>query len=430
MGWLKGVLKRLWILVLVVAVLRVATAIVSAKEGIFADFPSDLGYVKTISLLDWAWSFCVGLLITLAVQHGRPPSDGSHTREQFSRLLSKLSFVIVAIFVPMMISDAGLGLFQGRVLTEAASIALADGLFQFITLGLPVFLLACVTRNLTEALAAAFVVTLGDIAATILLGVPSFSPLAVGGMVWIVTALKAALIVIGILIIVPLASFGFLRAARVLLAIGVVLVLSLPFLPRESTFAIQQRLSAKPAAGEAIAIGFDSAEPRVKSEYPDNPRSPFLYLPLRVSGVPRYSILKTDWLEIRVTDLEGHLLYTHRPMALSYGSFFDSDQSDQDVLNVRTNSNALQAVHKRQLFGVPGDVYAKIKDQPVRIEANYAFTVLNSRPDGNHRRDGRIWESERIWHMCDEEQQGLRQSCRGILLSRYRRTGLHDIHNH
>ena len=144
-----------WKLFLAVAAIEFLPAIIRVKLGFFGEDPTleyllaPLGYIVILA----------SALMTIAVvQQDSIPS----VREDWltrpvprgDLLSAKLFFAVVLVQVTVFAADIFLGIATGFPLGPALSAALAHNLYWVLVVTLPAFMLASITRNITEAIVA------------------------------------------------------------------------------------------------------------------------------------------------------------------------------------------------------------------------------------------------------------------------------------
>jgi hypothetical protein len=296
---------------------------------------------------------------------------------RWNLLLEKFLFVVLMVGGPIFVANLFQGLANGFSLQSSLLSATSHVTFLLFFLILPIFAFASVTRNMTEA----FIFGCG---CTFIIGV--FLTLAEymnasvhgtlvtvthSGIGWIGEVFRFALVAIAAGIILKLQYFRRRTAtARFLvIAFGLLILISL-FLPWKPAFAIEQRLSLKPAAGAVTVMRFDPVRGRFKSPSglapsPENVQresgdNAEVFLPLQIVGVRNDAILLTDRAEVHVVGQDGRVLYHGTGDSLAV---------------VREGPNPSEAPVYQQI-GVPMSVYLRAKDQVVRVRVDYSLTLF------------------------------------------------------
>ena len=180
-----------------------------------------------------------------------------------------------------------------------------------------------------------------------------------------------SLIQIGIILagaVTLLAVQYFLRktfAARLLTAGFVLVLLLIPPVPWQTAFAIAERLSPNPSAGNAVHLSFvadhETPPDRPVGPMPDSRVATSVLLPITVTGVPDEAILYGESSTARIVTQDENK------------SVLVRDQMGLPTLRThRVDPNKPFTY----VIAVPGDIYVRIADQPVRLEIDYQLTLL------------------------------------------------------
>jgi hypothetical protein len=371
--------KLLWPLVLLVALAHIAAASLSLIVGHFNE-PSELASISR--WLPWVALFGVALLTVLVVHQDRIPGN---TQDWLTRPLSrrdmflaKLLFVLVAVQGPLFATDAAQSLWAGFPVAESLGAALAQGAAVFCSLSLPALLLGSVTRTMVQAIfgALGLIVLVGALSVlTDLLGQQG-APLARSGLLWMRLGAWDLLAVLAtIFVLPPLFARRHLLSARMMLAGAAALVIILDVVPWRPLFAVQQWLS--PEAPGAVSLAFDPGLGRSKDDLPasafaGNGGADAIQMPLRISGLTQDGMLLLNRAEIRLTGLDGTVLYH----GFSYLSFDGAGPIADTQLEVRQAGRGDVPAHQ-VIFFRPRD-FARIKNQTVRLEIDYSLTKFRS----------------------------------------------------
>src|SRR5580700_6501116 len=293
---LRKDLKLLWRMVLGIAFLNLLHRAIQSGAGIFRNAslsPAVLlsGMLGTVSLLATA------VLIVMVVQ--QDPIPGL-TQDWLVRpirrrdlLLGKVLFVALLVQGPIFLIELGQCLAAGFPIGPSLAAPLSRSIWMLLAMDLPVLAFATLTRSLAHAAGAAIAIVVGFAVftqATILYANSLFNGL------WVTDAAQVAWSLAGVAVVLALqyyrrkttrARWGYGAAALVWTLVQ--------FLPWQPAFAIEKRLSPRPAAADAVQIAFDPAfgkfhrpagQPapvRFRASQATNDVD--VWAPLRVSGV-------------------------------------------------------------------------------------------------------------------------------------------------
>jgi hypothetical protein len=279
-------------------------------------------------------------------------------------LLSKLVSVLIMVQLPMFAADLAEGLASGFSLAQSASAAFGRSAYCFFSINLPMFAFASLTRNLMEAIVGAAAVAVGVAAlGQLTLSVDSFvNRFAID---WIDSTIRVGILVAGAAALLGMQYFRRKTLVSRWMLAGVVLLYFLvPPMPFQAAFALNQRLSLAPGAGNPVAMGFvpDKAALADRPVGPSNSRAlgnVFVLLPVRATGIPDQSVLLGDASNARLVTSSGEV----HELGYQMGFGIWNDQPGEG--------------EKPITYGirVPSALYQRIADQPLRVEIDYSLTL-------------------------------------------------------
>ena len=287
-------------------------------------------------------------------------------------LLAKVLFVVVLIQGPIFIADFVQGLAEGFPADASLAAAASRTMFLLVLVSIPLLAFASVTRNLLEAISGGVLLfLLFAIFVGLFSGDPArrFQPTLGTGMEWITVSAMALIMCVAAAILFRLQFFR--RRTFLARCFGVafaVLTLFVTFLPWQSAFAIQKSLARATGSAEAIGVSFQAGLGKVKRDA-SFPLSygvyAVVYLPMRLSELPEDSGVQSDRVQVRLTDPDGTLV-----------SALPSFPISGLQLGVRRSQGSPASQDAYQTVPIPGGLYARIKDRPVRLEINYSLTLF------------------------------------------------------
>jgi hypothetical protein len=381
--------RLLWPMALLVASLHVCAAIPRhlidrGMRTTQLEILSDL--LSALALLG------VTVLVVVAMQQDAVPGTRQdwliRPIRRLDLILGKLLFVLLMVQLPLWIADVGITLADGFTLpaagiVPAAGIAAAARNIQiFCEFALPSMMIGVVTRSFIEAFvvwAIGLVIYMGffQVFLSMLLGVKG----TVGetGAGWMFTAAFDVLALIGAALVLSLQYFARRTTlARWLVGAGGALVISVSFLPWPLAFSMQTALSPEPGAAGAIALAFDPNAGRFRLPPGAAPAvTSALHLPLNFSDLPVDSSVLMDRADVRITGLDGTTLFRGKTSISvdGRGSWFDA-HFEVHAGQGGTVQSLYQSIY------LPDDVFARLKDRPVRMAIDYSLTVFGQ--SGNY----------------------------------------------
>lgn len=363
--------KLLWKLFLAVAVIEFLPAIIRVKLGFFGEDPT-LEYL--LAPLGYIVILASALLTIAVVQLDSVPS----VREDWlvrpvprgDLLLAKLLFAVALVQAAVFSADAFLCIATGFPLGPALAAALAHNLYWIVVVTLPAFMLASITRNMTEAVVLGILGFCGAsailIAAVARGGQEAYirDTLTVGEA-WVARYCSHLLVLLGACAVLGLQYFRRKTTAVRWLAASVLLlfVAVQQFLPWPVVFAVERQTSKQPAADRSLALNFNSGagmyEDSSETGVSDRTK-PEVYLPIQVGGLPKNAVLYADKSELRIFDSDGHLVY----------------RGEGDIWNFRQTEDVKTTVYQK--LALPRSVYERLKNKPLRLEFYYSLTLFRA----------------------------------------------------
>jgi hypothetical protein len=399
MAWhiLKKDLVLLWPLVALSALAQFALVAMM----FVADRSAEAQYLLLMARL---FVIVVFLAITLAIALGVHQEPIPGTRQDWlvrpvrrlDLLLAKLLFILAAVHLPMLLGDLAQATAHGFSLGQAAAAALGRNLFVFVTLSLPAFAFAAITRTTTQFIAAGVVYFIAITGATFLLSSvarlggqeQATNPLFWTGVAWIPQAVAAAALAAGAVTALLLL---YLRR-RIALAWGILPVFAAlsalaTLLPWSWIFAVQAAASPAPAA---VDMRIDLAAPR-HSPAPGESAEDYsagagqvqlrgrsagditvetkirrvqgdvaVFIPVRIAGLPPGALPWADRADVTVRAQDGKVLFRGRG----------------DELKLGPTQRAASPALAYEAVRIPALVFEAVRDKPTSLQIDYSLTVL------------------------------------------------------
>ena len=362
-----------WKLFLAVAAIEFLPAIIRVKLGFFGEDPT-LEYL--LAPLGYIVILASALLTIAVVQQDSIPS----VREDWlirpvprgDLLFAKLLFAVVLVQVTVLAADTFLGIATGFSLGPALAAAVAHNLYWVVVVTLPAFMLASITRNMTEAMVAGVLAFCGASAILIFAvargGQEAYirDTLKVGEA-WVARYCSHLLVLLGACAVLGLQYFRRKTTVVRWLA-GSVLLLFVAvqqFLPWKVMFAVERQMSQNPAADHFLVLDFNPGIGRYQDPSEigtSDGTKPEAYLPVRVGGLPRNALLHVDKSELRIIDSGGHVVYG----------------GEGDDWDFRQTEEAETTVYQK--LALPGSLYERFKDKQLRLEIDYFLTLFRASP--------------------------------------------------
>jgi hypothetical protein len=371
--------KLLWLFVITVASLHWIAAFIIFKLGLFGEDPMLEMLSETVPDLAFFGSmFLIAAIVHLEAIPGARQDWLTRPIPRGGLLLEKLLFVVIMVEGPIFAANLFQGLANGFSWRSSLLSATSYIILLLFFLILPIFALASVTKNMTEAFIFACGCTF--IIGAFLILSDSMNATAHGtliavthsGVGWIGEVFRFALVALAATTILGLQYFRRMTIMSRFLVIAFgLLVLTSQFLPWRPVFAIEQRLSPKPAAGAQTVVTFDQIRGKFKSPSglvassensqrrgrEDNAE---VFLPLQIAGVRNDAILLTDRVEVHVIGEDGRVIYH------GVGDSFEV---------AREGPKPIEAPVYQQI-AVPMPVYLSAKEQAVQVRLDYSLTLF------------------------------------------------------
>lgn len=284
-------------------------------------------------------------------------------------LLAKLVSVLIMVQAPIFAVDLIGALLNGFPLGQSLSAAAGHFVYLWFIPILPIFAFAALTRNFMEAIVGGTVIVAVRTVLTMPIGIGRLVPLSymnpMTGFGWINLTIHLAILLAGAALLLSLLYFHRKTIlSRSLLAVLILVYEFVPQVPLHAAFALEQRLSPEPGAGNSIAINFvpDRAalEDRQTGPGAYGRGEVFVLLPIRVTGIPDGSVLNGDFSSVHLILPGGESTSLGNQMGFQV---WKEDPGDAE----KAFSYG---------FRMPGALYRRLADQPLRVEVNYSLTLL------------------------------------------------------
>jgi hypothetical protein len=172
--------------------------------------------------------------------------------------LAKLFFVVVLVQGPIFVTDLLQGLANGFSLGQSAGAAITYAVRMLLTLSLPVLAFATLTASVTETIvasAAVLAVVIAFLIVPAVIGVRD--PTALTGFAWVPSVVRQTVILAaaaGVLLL----QYRWRRTspARVLFTAALLVGQCASFLPWETTFGLEQSLTAGSPEDNRVTVAF------------------------------------------------------------------------------------------------------------------------------------------------------------------------------
>jgi hypothetical protein len=371
--------RLLWVFAMAVASLHWISTFVLFKLGLFGEdetLEMLSHWVSELALFGSA--FLIAGIVHLDAIPGTRQDWLTRPIPRGRLLLEKFLFVVIVVEGPIFAGGLVEGLSNGFSWQSSSLAAASYILLLFFFLILPIFALASVSKNMTEAfvfgcgctfIIGTFLILAGSINAS---AHETLIAVTHSGIGWIGEVFRFGLITIAASVILWLQYFRRRTAtARFwLVAFGSLLLVS-TFLPWGPVFAIEQRLSPKPDAGADTEMTFDQSRGRFKSpsglltsaengQRRGSDNNAEVFLPLHVAGVRNDAILLVDRADVRLIDQHQRVIYH------GIGEAFEVP---------REGPKPAEAPVYQQI-SMPLSTYRKVQDQAVQLRVEYSLTLF------------------------------------------------------
>jgi hypothetical protein len=378
---LKKDLRLLWPVLLAANGLlwAMALALVLARRWNSPSLYSMLNVLEPLAYLG------IAFLIALVIQQEPIPGVRQdwlvRPIKRRDLLLAKLVFVVLMIHGSILAADVFQGMANGFPFGQSLAPALARNICVLVFMTLPLVALASFTRTLAETTVGIVLAMLAASGFQILVsGLLSkgpgpgkmFDPISFTGVEWVGQWLRMIVFLLGAGLVLGLQYFRRKTiASRWLTGCIAGLIFLTQLLPWRLAFAVQQRFSPSPGAGQAVKIAYDPALGRArrppgldKLDFVDRIRaaqgSAIVLVPMHITGLPDDSVLRADRTEIRITRADGKVL--------------DLDGRDDIRLLKEGRSDGEGRVHPE--IRMQREQYEQLKNQMVRLEIEYSLTLF------------------------------------------------------
>jgi hypothetical protein len=374
--------KLAWVFVLVAAMIHWMGAAIIHKLGLFGEDPMLEMLAEVVPILaTFASMFLIAAIVHLDPIPGVRQDWLVRPVARRDLVLEKFLFVVLMVNGPIVVEVLLQGLANGfsfRLSLGAAAWQAEFLLFAFL---LPLFSFASVTQNMTQAFilgsGCAFLIGVFTSIASDLNGRAhgTLESIPWSGVGWVGETARFVLVAAAAVTILGLQYFRRKTLiSRFLVVLFGFMILATQFLPWKPAFAIEQRLSPKPKAGKDAVVAFDSGLAKFRSPSglgasSEQGRRSYVgehssvFLPLEVAGIHRDAFLLTDRVEVRFISVDGKIAF--------HGT-------GEEVEVAREGPNPVEDPIY-QGIQVPASVYRQIKDQPIRAELGYSWTLFGLR---------------------------------------------------
>ena len=315
-------------------------------------------------------------------------------------LIAKLLFVLAAVHLPMFLGDLVEAMAQGLSWDQAAIAALSRNLYVLVTLSVPAFGFAAMTRNTAQFVGVGVTYFIAITAATFLLSnvaringqEQATNPLFWTGVAWVQQSLARVVLALGAIAALLLLYFGRKVAlARNIFPVFAGLSVLATFLPWDWMFAVQEAASAAPARSQPVGLAFDpqasryrpapgesaddysvgagqvqlrgrsagdiAVENRVRRAQGDVT----VFIPVHISGLSAGALPWADRASVTLRTQGGRIVF--------------GGHGDDLKLDRTTQRSAVTTAY--EAIRIPALVYEAFKDKPLTLEIDYSMTMLS-----------------------------------------------------
>jgi hypothetical protein len=287
-------------------------------------------------------------------------------------LWAKLLFVVLMVQSPILLANFIEAVANGFPLGASLAAASSRSLFLLLLIDIPFLAFASLTRNMLEAITGGVAIFFAVATALALVTGGGNrilrQPVLGTGLEWIAAS---ALVLVMLAGSAAVLSLQFIRRrtflARCLTGAVASLAFLTTFLPWQPAFALEHSLSSAPGTAHAVGLTFNPGAGRFERD----PALPGLdmrndsipvFLPVSISGLPEGAGLQSDHVEIRAIEPDGHV------------DTIDSVRMGGLSTLRERSSDGTQ--HEFQPLVLSGDLYHRLKEQPVRLELDYSLTLF------------------------------------------------------
>jgi hypothetical protein len=377
MSW--HIFRKDWRLMRPLAVATAVTQVLVALVIRHAEpFPMRKDLSAFAALLTFGLAVGMTLLIVLTIQQEAIPSVNQdwlvRPVKRRDLLLGKLFTLVLLIHGPIIAVHLLQGLAEGFPFGSVLYATLVSNFEIALCYSLPVMAIAAMTKSVVEAILFALATLLGCVLVRLVISEPTGTT----GLLWIWRSVSHAEL---LLVTIAVLLWQYFRRgthqSRALFVGGLLLFTIIPALPWQPAFAIQQWFAANSQASRMVTVDVD-AQPRPgatgaadldrqlleedsggKKGKESANGNVAIVLPLRFSGLPGGGLLHADRTAVRLVRADGTTVYR------GLGHVFDLPAAAADGAGT-----------VRQVVEIPAAVYAKVADQPLRLEMDYYATLL------------------------------------------------------
>jgi hypothetical protein len=440
--------RLLWPIVCVVAAIHALSTYVRISLGLFSE-PAELRTLADLLPMVAILGLVV-LAATVVYQDAIPGTTQDWLVRPIRRadlLIAKLLFIVLMVHGPLFVIDFIEAIADGMPVTSSLSVALSDGFTKLCLISLPAAMLASVTNGLVGLIIAAFVcIVVSAVPMTIVRNLGNLPPpISGGGMDWIRPALMIVVAIAAAAFVLPRQYFKrtTLSSRGAIVCFGLASVFA-NFVPWKTGFAIQQWFTPQPGLANSVSVQYEPSLGRfqtaagavkrfdiIAGAYGSTLRKPVpkndaaaVYLPLRITGIAKGSMVLMDRALLRMLDANGNELYR----GTSYLSLDGQARVADARFIARRNLDGDAPIDLHQTIFIPGTVYATLGQQKLRMEIDYAMTLVDPEQtetiaaiDGEIRTANAMWCATRLDSDGDDIElrcmtPNKRASCASVIL--------------
>lgn len=220
------------------------------------------------------------------------------------------------------------------------------------------------------------------------------------GLAWVAQLSVTSLLFLGATVIFTVQYFRRKTTFSRWLTVGVACLAFLAgLIPWQVAFALQKRLSPAPGTGRSILPvyastlrkfllpeGMDRNNVNRRGRVVERDEASTVYLPVHITGLPDDGVLNADRSLVRLLALDGKKLYQGRGDDLLVRKeghqgpiHFTIGLRGLNVRELKTKDLSVPQDGEAWIYQgipLPRDLYPHVKNQPVRLEIDYSFTLL------------------------------------------------------
>lgn len=378
--------KQHWLFAFAVAVLPFAIGAVHLKMDHF--FEENEALSTMLLLLELMFYFGVATL-TAALVHNDSLVD---VRQDWlvrpvrrrDLLGAKVLFLVLVAQLPLFVANIGGGLADGFAFSSTLTAAFTENLYFLLGFTLPVFAFSSLTKNLTEALGAAFALFIAVMGLEMLVaagnGGNPLGPTAGSGIAWIPQTEQLLICFLAAAAILGLQYFRrSTHASRSVLCGAIALCVLIQDVPWRYAFGFEEAISGAPA--QVPSFRFDPGLGKFQSPVSVDPhssgtqlssrtlrvtdRGAEIYVPIEVSGVEARSILKVDRASVHLLGANGEEEGAINP---------SGEQGDFEV--PADDATGSSSISHFEAVRIRSNLFNRIKNTPVALQIDYSATLF------------------------------------------------------